>query len=299
MNVHTTQHAIHYDRVKIDSGAEGEMHRNGNDPYRRVMTAEAWQSSSPLHETRKRLAPESEMPQGSRVAIVTGAGGPLGAEIARRLLGRGFAIAAADLRLSWCETALGELTTDDTHLKFFGADLRYMHEAEAMVLSIAESMGPPEVVVNAPFPGRRDVVLSMTEWESIVYARLRAPLLVSRAAERHLAASGAGRIVNVLQTDVSGPHRPDDLVAWEALRAMTETLSTELGLRGVAVNTVAIETDCPTASAESRQECCVTAEAMTASRVEFLVSDVDDVSGQMIRFTHPAQQSAPGRGPGR
>ncbi|WP_187776411.1 SDR family NAD(P)-dependent oxidoreductase [Antrihabitans cavernicola] len=230
------------------------------------------------------------------VAIVTGVGSPLGAAIVRKLIGRGFDIAAVDLRASWCDTSLGDASADRVRIRAFGADLRYLHEAEAMVLRVAEAMGPPSVVVNAPFPGRAGIVSELPEWESVVHARLRAPLLVSRAAERHLAASGDGRIVNVLQTGGTGRHRPDDLVIRETLRAMTETLAKELGPQGVVVNTIVTEVDCPTRTGESARDCCVVAEERTASKVEFLVSDaVDGVSGQMIESPHPMRTSTPAR----
>ncbi|MBB5912164.1 NAD(P)-dependent dehydrogenase (short-subunit alcohol dehydrogenase family) [Nocardia transvalensis] len=236
-----------------------------------------------------------------RVAIVTGGGGGLGAAVVRRLARRDFTIAVVDLRASWCDSSLDTVGPARAGLWAFGADLRYLHEAEATVLRVAESLGPPQVVVNAPFPGRAGIATELPDWGSVVHARLRAPLLVSRAAERYLAESGSGRIVNLAQSDTSVRQRPDDLVVRETLHAMTETLSRELAPRGVRVNTVVTEINCARHGAESgtrpRPDCCVAAENETASMVEFLVSEGGgDISGRMIEFRHPAAESPPDAG---
>ncbi|WP_067535457.1 SDR family oxidoreductase [Nocardia crassostreae] len=237
---------------------------------------------------------------GNRVAIVTGAGGGLGAAVVGRLAAREFAIALVDLRASWCDTALDSVGRGRAGLWAFGADLGYLHEAEATVLRVAERLGPPSLVVNDPFPGRAQGVSEPPDWDALVQARLRAPLLVSRAAERYLVESGDSRIVNVAQTDISA-RRPDDLVVRETLHALTETLSQELGSHGVRVNTVVAEVNCGRQAAHnsgrSRPDCCLAVEDETASMVEFLVSEAGAaISGRMIETRHPDPHSLPGAG---
>ncbi|RDI65147.1 SDR family NAD(P)-dependent oxidoreductase [Nocardia pseudobrasiliensis] len=236
-----------------------------------------------------------------RVAIVTGAGGCLGAAVVRRLLALGFITAAVDLRASWCDTSLDAVGPGGTGLWAYGADLRYLHEAEATVLRVAETLGPPTVIVNTPFPGRADSLPRLRDWESVLQDRLRAPLLVSRAAEPYLAQSGRGRIVNVARIDTSTPPRPDDLVVRETLHALTEALSRELGPREVRVNTVVAEINCATHAAtfrrSSRPDRCMKAERETAAMVGFLVSEAaGNISGRLIETGHPLIRSPPEAG---
>ncbi|MFI5781894.1 SDR family NAD(P)-dependent oxidoreductase [Nocardia sp. NPDC051570] len=217
-----------------------------------------------------------------RVAIVTGAGGSLGAAVVRRLAAREFTIAVVDLRASWCDTSLDAVGPARAGIWAFGADLRFLHEAEATVLRVAEELGPPSMVVNAPFPGRATTSSEVPDWDSVVLAGLRAPLLVSRAAERYLIESGHGRIVNIARTDSSEQPRPEILVVRETLQAMTGTLSQELGPRGVRVNTVLAE---------------IGADDEAAAMVDFLISDAaDDISGRMIESRPPNPESSPAAG---
>ncbi|MFI1916218.1 SDR family NAD(P)-dependent oxidoreductase [Nocardia sp. NPDC020380] len=233
---------------------------------------------------------------GSRVALVTGAGGGIGAAVVRRLAAREFIVAAIDLRASWCDTAWDTAGPRQAGLWTFGADLSFLHEAEAAVTRVAETLGPPTVIVNAPFPGRADLAPDLPDWESLVQARLRAPLLVSRAAERYLTETG-GRIITVAQTGLAA-RRPDDLVVRETLHALTETLSQELAPHGVLVNTVVAELNCANPApdgAGSRADCCLAVVNETAAMVEFLAVEADDgITGRMIEARHPAPESPPG-----
>ncbi|MEV6771970.1 SDR family oxidoreductase [Nocardia sp. NPDC051030] len=223
------------------------------------------------------------------VAIVTGAGSALGIAVVRRLAACGFVIASVDLRAAWVEDGL--TTADRAQSWTRSADVRYIHEAEATVIRAAEALGRPTVVVNAPFPGHGGHSGDVPDWEAVLHDRLRAPLLITRAAQRYLAGTGNGRIINVTHADISA-RRPVDVVTDKALHALTETLAHELAPQGIQVNTVVAET----CGAHGRRDCCVAVESETASIVEFLVSqEAREHTGHHMVARHPVYRS-PGAG---
>ncbi|WP_278260502.1 SDR family NAD(P)-dependent oxidoreductase [Nocardia sp. AG03] len=227
-----------------------------------------------------------------RVAIVVGAGSSLGAAVVHRLAGRGFVIAMVDLRASWCDTSLDALGPTHPRPWAFGADVRYLHEAEAAVTRVAETLGPPAVVVNTQFPGRDDSPASARK------PGLRAPLLVSRAAGRYLADSGEGRVVNVAQTGRAHGHPAEGPAPRAEVHAVTTTLDEELGARGVSVNTVVAEVDCPgepvAAGTSALPECCAASVEETADWVDYLVSEAGQhISGRVFASGEPVPQSPP------
>lgn len=226
-----------------------------------------------------------------RVAIVVGAGSSLGAAVVHRLAGCGFVIAMVDLRASWCDTSLDALGPTHPRPWAFGADVRYLHEAEAAVTRVAETLGPPAVVVNTQFPGRDEAPASGPK------PGLRAPLLVSRAAGRYLADAGQGRIVNVAQTG-SAHGQPGEPASREAVHEVTTTLDGELGSRGVRVNTVVAEVDCAgeavSAGTQALPECCAASVEETADWVDYLVSEAGQhISGRVFTSSDPVPQSPP------
>lgn len=229
------------------------------------------------------------------VAIVTGAGGGVGAAVVRRLAARQLAVAAVDLRESWCAGTLDALAEHRARARAFGADLRFLHEAEATVLRVVEVLGPPSVVVNipqdVPAAGVGRLRDEEQDWDAVIRTRLRAPLLLSRAAQQHLADSGQGRIVNVASRQGARPHHVTELVAQAGLDVITRMLAEELKSFGAAVVTVDSEggepgvaprTEVPPRAGAGPRAVEGGAEEL-ACAVEYLVCDADpEVSGRRV-----------------
>ncbi|WP_035847151.1 SDR family NAD(P)-dependent oxidoreductase [Kitasatospora azatica] len=178
-----------------------------------------------------------------RIAVVAGVGNDIGLATARKLSRHGYRIAVVDRKESLCYRALEAVSADGGEAQAFTADVRLLHEAEAVITRIAEDLGEPSVLVNntSQLPEFAPSSLSGTaaDWDSQLRSDLRAPYLLSNAARRHLTAQGWGRIITVARPLVNGEGR--DLAAVAAVdgvRGLTKALAVELGPHGVTVNAV-------------------------------------------------------------
>jgi 3-oxoacyl-[acyl-carrier protein] reductase len=161
-----------------------------------------------------------------RAVLVTGAARGLGAAIAGRLAGAGYAVVAADL--GGTESAL---------------DVRdpVAWERAAGVL---EQAGEPWGLVNcaARTVVRELLAIEPEEWDDVLAVNLRGPFLGIRAIGPLLAAGGGGRIVNVSSDSafkgrgVTGAHYATSKAG---LIALTRRAAAALAADGVTVNAVA------------------------------------------------------------
>jgi NAD(P)-dependent dehydrogenase (short-subunit alcohol dehydrogenase family) len=155
------------------------------------------------------------------------------------------------------------------------------------VLRVVEALGPPSVVVNLPQhvrpAGQLRPLEEDSDWDGVIRARLRAPLLLSRAAQRHLVDSGRGRIVNVVPPPSALPPHVTELVSRAGLDAITLLLAEELGPFGVSAVTVAAGGHRPPREGgRTREEIDEQVEELAAA-VEFLVCDAEPgVTGRRL-----------------
>jgi NAD(P)-dependent dehydrogenase (short-subunit alcohol dehydrogenase family) len=131
------------------------------------------------------------------VAVVTGSGRGLGAEIARELAGAGASVIVTDAVEGSARLVADELGADAMHLDV--ADPRSVTQA---VDTILDRHGRIDVVVNnagidqtAPFEE-----LSAETWGRILDVNLRGPALVTRAVWPLMRAAGGGDVVNIVST---------------------------------------------------------------------------------------------------
>lgn len=226
------------------------------------------------------------MSERPRVAVVTGAGCGIGGAIATRLADDGYFVAIVDRkdRLSGhvAETinAVGGRSIE------LPADVRFAHQAEAVVAQVTDLLGAPAVLVNNvdPVAGRLMVDMSEQDWDTATALHLRATFLMSRAVLRFMMAAGGGRIVNVssgLRPGQSGWTHVTAAVL--GLHGLTRALATEVNPFGITVNAVTAEPDedpAPLCSDISDRQ-GITDEVATC--VGFLVSESGRfLSGQVL-----------------
>lgn len=191
-----------------------------------------------------------------RAAIVTGAARGIGAAVARRLAGDGFAVGVVDLDEGACAATVDAVASAGGRAVAVGADVSDPDSAQGAVDRVAAELGAPLVLVNNAGIIRDNLLFKMSvdDWDSVLAVHLRGAFLMSRAAQTHMTDAGWGRIVNLSSTSALGNRGQANYSAAKAgMQGLTKTLAIELGRFGVTANAVApgfIETEMTRATAE-------------------------------------------------
>ena len=131
------------------------------------------------------------MLQGKVIAI-TGALGALGTVVAETALARGARVAGID-------HAAAAVPVTDNHVEIGGVDLSNPAQAKTAIETAASHFGRLDALVNIAGGFAFETVGDgdMATWQRMHALNVLTALNASRAALPHLAASGAGRIVNL------------------------------------------------------------------------------------------------------
>jgi gluconate 5-dehydrogenase len=176
-----------------------------------------------------------------KLALVTGAAGGLGTEIARKLAQAGAHVVLHGRQPAMLEAQVAALQALGYAASSFVADLADPHQlAHACETLLAQHPRIDFVVNNAGARDRRGVTkMGRDAFRQIVEVNLVAPYDLIRMLVPHMPAGGA--IVNI--TSIAGQITPAGDPAYAAakggLDALTRSLAAELGPRGIRVNSVA------------------------------------------------------------
>lgn len=175
---------------------------------------------------------------GRRVALVTGASGGLGGEIARVLDAEGFSLA---LHFHQNAERAEHLRAALRHPSVLvGADVTQWEQARAAVAEAAERLGPVDVLVNCA-GARADGLMASQgaeEWRGVVEVNLFGTFHMCRAAVPQMLRRRWGRIINVVSPValVASRGQTAYAAAKSGVVGLTRTLAKECGRRGVTVN---------------------------------------------------------------
>ena len=175
-----------------------------------------------------------------KTALVTGASGGIGAEIARVLHAAGAKVGLSGTRVEPLEALAAELGGRASVLP---CNLSVPEDVEGLVKRATEAMGSLDILVNNAGVTRDGLMMRMSDedWASVIDVNLTATFRLARAAVRGMMKARWGRIVNI--SSVVGTTGNAGQVNYAASKAgmigLTKSLAAEVASRGITVNAVA------------------------------------------------------------
>ena len=173
-------------------------------------------------------------------ALVTGASGGIGGEIARALHGAGATVALSGTRVEPLEALQGELG-DRAHA--VPCNLSDMEAVAALPKDAAAAMGSVDILINNAGITRDNLFMRMSdeEWDTVLAVNLSAAMRLSRGVMRGMMKARWGRIINVTSVvgAVGNPGQANYAAAKAGLTGMTKAVAQEVASRGVTANCIA------------------------------------------------------------
>ena len=181
----------------------------------------------------------------ARVAIVTGASGGIGAEIARTLSAQGYAVAVSYFRSEErAATVVEEIGRAGGHALAVKCDVREESEVSAAVTMVSKELGAPTLLVNAAtgeLEQKAFLDLGWSDFQRHLDYQVKAVGELCRAVYPHMKAVGGGSIVNLLSQVTAGPppsKMADYVTAKWALVGLSRALAAEWADERIRVNMV-------------------------------------------------------------
>lgn len=171
------------------------------------------------------------------VALVTGAGGAIGAEIVRTLRARGARVAAVDRDLATVQALFG----DDPNVLPIGADVGDETDVERVARTVRDAYGKVTMVANnagIEGPVAPIAEASADEFDRVIRVNVRGPFLILK----HLfpLIEDGGAVVNTSSALglVGAPGLAPYVTSKHALIGLTKVAALEGAARGIRVNAV-------------------------------------------------------------
>lgn len=174
-----------------------------------------------------------------KLALITGASGGIGAEIARTLHAQGATVALSGTRADALESLAAELG-ERAHV--CPANLADPAAPDALITAV-EAIAPLHILVNNAGLTRDMLALRMKDedWQTVLDVDLTAPFRLARASLRGMLRRRAGRIISIgsIVGTTGNAGQANYAAAKAALIGMSKALAQEVASRGITVNVVA------------------------------------------------------------
>jgi 3-oxoacyl-[acyl-carrier protein] reductase len=171
-------------------------------------------------------------------ALVTGASGGIGADIARCLHAAGASVGLSGTRVEPLEALeLGR------RAYVLPCNLSDIEAVEALPKQAAEEMGSVDILVNNAGITRDNLFMRMSddEWNSVIDVNLTATFKLCKGVMRGMMKARWGRIVNIssIVGTTGNPGQANYAASKAGMIGMSKSLAYEVASRGITVNAIA------------------------------------------------------------
>lgn len=175
-----------------------------------------------------------------KTALVTGASGGIGGEIARALHSAGATVALSGTRVGPLEELAASL---GGRAHVLACNLSDAAEVEALPKAAVAAMGSVDVLVNNAGITRDNLFMRMSddEWQSVLDVNLTSTFRLCRGVLRGMMKARWGRIVNISSVvgTTGNPGQANYAASKAGMVGMSKSLAYEVASRGITVNCVA------------------------------------------------------------
>jgi 3-oxoacyl-[acyl-carrier protein] reductase len=175
-----------------------------------------------------------------KTALITGASGGIGAEIARALHGAGATVGLSGTREAPLAALAAELG-ERAHV--LPCNLGDAEAVEALPKAAVAAMGSVDILVNNAGITRDNLFMRMSdeEWASVLEVNLTSTMRLCRGVLRGMMKGRWGRIVNISSVvgATGNPGQGNYAASKAGMIGMSKSLAYEVASRGITVNAVA------------------------------------------------------------
>ena len=173
-------------------------------------------------------------------ALVTGASGGIGADIARALHAQGASVGLSGTRTAPLEELAAEL---GTRAHVLPCNLSDMEAVAELPKQAAAAMGSVDILVNNAGITRDNLFMRMSddEWASVLEVNLTSTMRLCKGVIRGMMKSRYGRIVNISSVvgATGNPGQANYAASKAGMVGMSKSIAYEVASRGITVNCVA------------------------------------------------------------
>ena len=175
-----------------------------------------------------------------KMALVTGATGGIGGEIAKALHTQGAIVAISGRNKEKLDVLAGEL---GSNVHAIVADLSNSDGIAALVKEAEGAMGQIDILVNNAGLTRDNLSMRMKdeEWQEVLDVNLTAPFMIAKAVQRGMMKRRFGRIINISSVvgTTGNPGQCNYVASKAGMSGWTKAMGMEIANRGITVNCVA------------------------------------------------------------